>query len=95
MEVRIWPTRYNWSFGDGSSLVSQSLGKPYPAQSDIQHTYQFSSLGYASGFPVRLTISFAAEYRVNGGAPQGLPTIQRTYETGYRVQEVQSVLGSH
>ena len=92
VEVRIWPTRYEWSFGDGSSLVSQSLGRPYQAQSDIQHTYQHSSLGFASGFPVRLTISFAAEYRVNGGAPRGLPAIRRTYETGYRVQEVQPVL---
>ncbi|MDA8218667.1 MAG: hypothetical protein M0Z94_13740 [Dehalococcoidales bacterium] len=94
VEVRIWPTRYEWSFGDGASLVNLSLGKPYPAQSDVQHTYEYSSLRFPSGFPVWLTVDFAAEFRVNGGAPQGLPTIRRTYESGYRVQEVQPVLTS-
>jgi hypothetical protein len=92
VEVRLWPTGYAWSFGDGSTTVSQTLGRPYPAQSDIQHTYEFSSLQHPTGFPVRLTIDFAAEFRVNGGAPERLPTIQRTYESGYRVQELQPVL---
>ncbi len=94
VDVRIWPTRYEWSFGDGASVVNLSLGKPYPAQSDIQHTYEYSSLRFPSGFPVWLTADFAAEFRVNGGAPQGLPTIRRTYASGYRVQEVQPVLTS-
>ena len=94
VEVRIWPTRYEWSFGDGTSVVSLSLGKPYPARSDIQHTYEYSSLRFPNGFPVWLTVDFAAEFRVNGGAPQGLPTIWRTYQSAYRVQEVQPVLTS-
>lgn len=92
VEVRLSPTRYAWSFGDGSGMVSETLGAAYPAQSDIQHSYEFSSLQFPGGFPVRLTIDFAAEFRVNGGAPEALPTIQRTYESGYRVQEVQPVL---
>ncbi len=92
VEVRLWPTRYQWSFGDGATAITQTLGRPYPAQSDIQHSYEFSSLRFPSGFPVSLTIEFAAEYRVNGGAPQPLPPIQRTYTAGYRVQEVQPVL---
>ena len=41
---------------------------------------------------MRLTVEFTAQYRVNGGAPQALPPIRRTYETRYRVQEVQPVL---
>lgn len=94
VEVRIWPSRYQWNFGDGTTLVSQTLGKQYPVQSDIQHTYEFSSLQFSGGFPVRLTIDFSAEYRVNDGAPQGLPTIEHTYESDYRVQEAQSVLAS-
>ncbi|MBI4496659.1 MAG: hypothetical protein HY689_02010 [Chloroflexi bacterium] len=94
VEVRVWPTKYEWNFGDGKSLVSQSLGKRYPAESDIQHTYEYSSLGHADGFPVRLTIEFAAEFRVDGGPAEGLPPIRRTYEAGYRVQEMQAVLAS-
>ncbi len=94
VDVRIWPSRYDWSFGDGATLATESLGKPYPAESDIQHTYEHSSLQYPNGFPIWLTIEFAAEFRVNGGAPQGLPSIRQTYETAYRVQEVQPVLTS-
>jgi hypothetical protein len=94
VDVRVWASRYDWNFGDGASLVVQSLGRPYPAESDIKHTYQFSSLRFPGGFPVRLTVEYAAEYRVNGGAPQPLPPVRRTYEAGYRVQEVQPVLTS-
>ena len=60
--------------------------------SDIKHTYQFSSLAYPNGFAVRCTVEWAAEYRVNGGGPQGLPAIHHTYEGDYRVQEMQPVL---
>ncbi|GEM_PF-911271 len=94
VDVRIWPTRYEWGFGDGASVVNLSLGKPYPEPSDVQHTYEYSSLRFPSGFPVWLTVDFGAEFRVDGGPPQGLPTIRRTYEGSYRVQEVQPVLTS-
>jgi hypothetical protein len=93
--VQVQPTSYTWSFGDGSTLVSSDLGQPYPAESDIQHTYQYSSLHYPDGFPVRLTIQFAASYSVNGGPAEPLSTMERTYATSYRVQELQSILTSH
>lgn len=92
VEVQLRPSRYEWSFGDGATLMSQSLGKPYPTQSDIQHTYEYSSLQSPNGFPVRLLVEFTAQYRVNGGAPQALPPLRRAYETSYRVQEAQPVL---
>lgn len=92
VDVRVWAAKYEWSFGDGASVVTRSLGKPYPQESDIQHTYEYSSLRFPGGFPVRLTVEYAAEYRVDGGPPQPLPPIRRTYEAGYRVQEVQPVL---
>lgn len=95
VDVRVWPSTYAWSFGDGASLTTQSLGKPYPQESDIQHTYEYSSLPFPDGFPVQLTVEFAAEYRVNGGPPEPLAAIQRTYEASYRVQEVQPVLTGH
>ena len=92
--VTVRPSRYEWSFGDGTRLVTRSLGKPYPQASDVKHTYEYSSLRSPSGFTVGLTIEFAAEYRVNGGAAQALPPIRRSYESSYRVQEIQPVLTS-
>jgi len=90
--VQVQATSYTWSFGDGTNLVSQDLGQSYPAQSDIQHTYQYSSLHFRAGFPVHLTIQYAATYSVNGGAGQPLTSMTRTYAASYRVQELQSVL---
>jgi hypothetical protein len=92
VEVRVRGARYDWSFGDGHGLVTRSLGQPYPAESDVQHTYEHSSLPFPGGFPVRVTVEFAAEFSVDGGAPQALPAVRRTYEAGFRVQEVQPVL---
>ena len=92
VSVQVWAGHYEWSFGDGASRVTNSLGRRYPQESDIQHTYEYSSLGSPEGFPVDVTVEFAAEYRVDGGAPQPLPPIIRIYHRAYRVQEVQAVL---
>jgi len=94
VEVHIAPTSYQWSFGDGSALEGHSLGQPYPATSDIQHTYQYSSMRQPGGFPLNMTVTFSVDYRVNGGAPQELPPITRTSQMTYRVQEIQTVLTS-
>jgi hypothetical protein len=90
--VQVQPSSYTWSFGDGNTLVTQSLGQPYPAESDIQHTYQYSSLHYPDGFLVQLTIQFAASYSVNGGPAEPLSSMERAYTASYRVQELQSIL---
>jgi len=95
VEVRVWPSSYAWSFGDGTGLTTDSLGAPYPQESDIQHTYEHSSLRFPGGFPVQLTVEFAAAYAVDGGPPQPLPAISQTYAARYRVQEVQAVLTGH
>ena len=93
VEVRVTPGSYDWSFGDGATLTANSLGQPYPAESEIKHTYEHSSLPYAGGFPLRLTVRFDTEFRLNGGGWVGLPAAERLYETAYRVQEMQPVLG--
>jgi hypothetical protein len=90
--VQVRPSSYTWNFGDGTTLASQDLGQPYPTQSDIQHTYQYSSLHFPAGFPIRLTVQFVATFSVNGGAAQPLASMTRTYTASYRVQEIQSVL---
>jgi len=92
VDVRVSLARYEWGFGDGGAFVTRSLGRAYPAESDIQHTYEYSSLGRPDGFPVALAAEFAAEYRVDGGPAQTLPPVRRTYASGYRVQEAQAVL---
>lgn len=92
--VTVRPSRYEWTFGDGTRLVTRSLGRPYPRVSDVKHTYEHSSLRSPSGFTVGLTIEFTAEYRIDGGAVQALPPIRRSYESSYRVQEIQPVLTS-
>lgn len=92
VEVEITPERYDWSFGDGANLVTASRGTPYPAVSDIQHTYERASSAAGGGFEVRLEITFSARYRVNGGPWQPLGAIARVFAQDYPVQQVQSVL---
>jgi hypothetical protein len=94
VQVKVSPSRYEWSFGDGKTITTQSLGKAYPAESDIKHTYEYSSLRFSEGFPIKVTVEFAAEYRVNNGSANALPSIQRSYEANYRVQEAQAILAS-
>jgi hypothetical protein len=90
--VRLWARQYAWSFGDGQQLVTQSRGERYPQESDIQHVYQHSSFAFAQGYPLWLTVTYGAQYQVNGGAWQALPDIQHTYERTHQVQEIQSIL---
>lgn len=92
VDVRVWPVRYAWTFGDGGAHVTESLGRAYPQVSDIQHVYQYSSLRFRNGYPVRAEAEFAAEFRVDGGPPRPLPPVQRRYDAEYRVQEIQAVL---
>lgn len=92
ISVHVWAVSYQWDFGDGTTLTSSDLGQAYPAQSDIRHTYQYSSLRYPNGFPVRLTVQFAAAYSVNGAGSGALPGMQQTYAGDYPVQQLQSIL---
>jgi hypothetical protein len=94
VQVSVSPNRYEWSFGDGQTVTTGSLGKAYPSESDIKHTYEYSSLRLADGFPVNVAVEFAAQYRVNNGPPTSLPPIRRTYQASYRVQEAQAILAA-
>ena len=93
VEVRVYPQQYLWQFGDGSPILqTTSLGLPYPAESEVAHTYRFSSLNFPEGFPLMLVIEWGAEYRVDGGAPQALPPLRRTYLATHQVQEIQPII---
>ncbi len=92
VDVEIAPSGYTWSFGDGASMQTASLGQRYPTESDIRHTYQQSSLSAGGAFSVTVEITFSARYRVNGGDWLPLDPITRTFTLAYPVQQVQSIL---
>ena len=92
VEVEVTPTGYRWSFGDGATLETSSLGQAYPETSDIRHTYEQSSLGTSGAFAVTVDIGFSVRYRVNGGDWEPLKPISRSFSDAYSVQQLQSVL---
>jgi hypothetical protein len=92
VEVQVTPTSYRWSFGDGAKLETTSLGRAYPATSEIRHTYEQSSLAAGGKFPVTVVLTFSARYRVSGGAWQSLEPISRSFTSPYPVQQLQSIL---
>jgi hypothetical protein len=92
VEVDARVAGYEWSFGDGSTLASESTGHAYPARSEIRHVYERSSAGMLDGYSVDVTFEFAVRYRVDGGAWIGLPGITRTAHADYPVRESQAVI---
>ena len=90
MEVQ--PLRYRWSFGDGTTAETTSLGQRYPAESDIQHVYEQSSLAAGGAYSITVEVTFVAQYRVSGGAWQTLDPITRSFSNDYTVQQLQSVI---
>ena len=107
VEVEITPQRYDWHFGDGGFVSAGSLGRPYPDESDIQHTYEQSSLVAGGQFEVRLEITFAGQFRVITEEDDGegnivvtvgdwepLDPMVRSFVAPYPVQQLQSVLTS-
>jgi hypothetical protein len=92
VEVEARVTRYEWSFGDGETLVAKTVGRSYPHRSQIRHVYERSSAGLASGYQVEVSFSFSVRYRIDGGGWIELPGISRIAETAYPVRESQSVI---
>lgn len=92
VDVEVQPLAYRWSFGDGTTSETTSLGQPYPAKSDIEHVYEQSSLTAGGAYRVAVEVTFSAKYRVNGGGWQPLDPISRSFTTDYPVQQLQSVL---
>jgi hypothetical protein len=89
VEVEARPTGYRWDFGDGTTMTSHDLGRPYPARSSITHTYQAAR----QAATVSCTFEFAVRWRTPGGAWTALPPLSRTATTTLPVAESQAVLG--
>jgi len=92
VEIEARVKRYEWSFGDGSTVGATTPGRPYPERSEIRHIYQRSSVGLPSGYHVEITFVFDVRYRVDGGGWMEIPGITRVAETSYRVRESQAVI---
>lgn len=92
VDVEVEPLVYRWSFGDGTTAETTSLGQRYPAESDIRHVYEQSSLAAGGAYSITVEVTFAARYRVNGGAWEALEPITRSFSDEYPVQQLQSVL---
>lgn len=92
VDVEVEPLVYRWSFGDGTTAETTSLGQRYPAESDIRHVYEQSSLAAGGAYTVTVEVTFAARYRVNDGAWEALEPITRSFSNDYPVQQLQSVL---
>jgi hypothetical protein len=61
VDLRIWPSSFTWSFGDGESTTTTEPGAAYP---DLQVTHAYLVAG-SVGPSVDTT--YSAEFRVNGG----------------------------
>jgi hypothetical protein len=96
--VRLTPTHYQWTFGDGQTGSQQiypnpaGLGRAYTdphTPSPVAWSYQFSSFGHLAGFPIAVTITFASEFQANGGPWAGLDPVTQTYTGSHVVEQVQ------
>lgn len=76
--LRAFGQRYDWTFGDGTSLSTDAPGPPFEAgttcDSDtacsgyVHHTYRA-----AGRYPIQVTIAWHGKLSVQGGAWQDIP----------------------
>ena len=67
VELRIWPARFTWRFGDGETLSTTSPGSAYP-RLEITHSYRKAD-------PVSPSVdtTYEAQFRVGEGAWRPVP----------------------
>ena len=89
VDLRIRPSSYQWEFGDGTTMSSETGGAPYPSK-QIVHRYAKAHTTVEH----RVVITWSATYRVNGGPEQPVPgTVTRVGPTtALRISEATPVL---
>lgn len=88
VELRIWPERFGWSFGDGEERWTTSPGDKYP---NLEVTHRYLSKGRVSP---SVATTYAAQFRVGNGPwrdVNGTVTIPGTPQ-GLRVVTARPVL---
>ena len=63
------------------------LGRPYPAESSVQHAYENDG-----SYGVHASIDLVPEYRVDGGPWLPLPALVADASTTHPVQQRQAVI---
>jgi hypothetical protein len=76
--LRATGERYDWAFGDGATLTTDTPGQPFEAGARcaadhdcagyVHHTYRV-----AGTYPILVTATWHGEFSVNGGAWQDIP----------------------
>jgi hypothetical protein len=67
VDLRIWPSSYEWHFGDGEAIATESAGAPYP---DLEITHSYTTKGQVGP---AVDTTYAAEVRVNAGPWRPVP----------------------
>jgi hypothetical protein len=67
VDVEATPTQYTWLHGDGTSTATTGPGAPYP---DLTVTYAYQHAGMVAP---SVQVTYAARFRVEGGAWQQIP----------------------
>jgi hypothetical protein len=67
VDLRIWPSSYEWHFGDGATTATESAGAPFP---DLEITHNYTAKGQVGP---AVDTTYSAEFRVNGGAWRPVP----------------------
>lgn len=62
IDLRIWPSSFGWSFGDGAETRTEEPGSAYP---DLEITHAYLEAGRVGP---SVDTTYSAEFRVNGGA---------------------------
>lgn len=62
IDLRIWPSSFGWSFGDGAETRTEEPGSAYP---DLEITHAYLEAGRVGA---SVDTTYSAEFRVNGGA---------------------------
>ena len=91
VDLRVWPSRFHWVFGDGADLASTSAGARYP---DLEITHAYEASGSVSP---SVETTYAARYRVDGGPwreVEGTVTVPGD-PVRLRVRTARPVLVSH
>jgi hypothetical protein len=89
VQVQATPTAFRWDFGDGATMTSSDLGRPFPQRSTITHTYQTAR----DHVTVLCTFEFEVRWRTPGGPWTPLPPLSRTATATLEVAESQTVVG--
>jgi hypothetical protein len=71
VRVRAHEQTWTFDFGDGTTLVSDTPGAPYPRR-DITHNYTRKG-----SYQVSVQVTYSGEYSVDGGAWQAVPGTAR------------------